>query len=446
MSGVSGVTRASLSMARTAAGAAVCRAKLRVGTLAALAALVAVAALLLSTVRVDAQSSSTLVSNIGQAEGPLYMNLGSYDAAQAFVTGSNPTGYRLTAMRARLRLFQGHNTTGLTAKVCRASTNAGGNVTGVDTANCLGTLSTTTPAATTTTIQINHSFSAGAAGINLNAGTTYFVYILDSGSVVNKVQWVPTASASLEDGAAGWSIPSGYYRYDRATQHWGTITNATLRFALDGYAKAAARTGPPNPDPSNLARGAVQWDPVGAMHGLPTRMAEINSNKPSEPTGSVDLTNIAASVSEEREPYSRGYYLTTQVFGLGERSHLVRAGPDGSRFVVDEDGQRYEVVSPGSLLLVKIWHIYYRSESGHNSIELLGDTFYPRLDNRLTEPVEVCVPSPVRDVERVRIAVKGRLDPHWTILDAELRDGQVCAETVRVAWLTLVYAPEPAAA
>ncbi len=198
----------------------------------------------------------------------------------------------------------------------------------------------------------------------------------------------------------------------------------------------------PPPDPSNFARNPVDWSPEGGMQALPTSISEIGASKPSGASGSLDLSTIAASVREEFQSHSRGYYLTTRVFGLDEQPSLVRRATGGSRWLAAGDGERYEVVASSSLLLVKIWQVYYRPDSGHNSIELLGDTFLPRLDNRLTEPVEICLPAPSREAERVRLAVKGRLDPDWTVLETTVEDGMVCADTVQVAWLALVLAPE----
>jgi len=92
--------------------------------------------------------------------------------------------------------------------------------------------------------------------------------------------------------------------------------------------------------------------------------------------------------------------------------------------------------------LVKIWHVYERAATGINTVELLGDVFIPRPTDRLVAPVEVCLPVPRgSDPERLGLAVKGRLDPHWTILATTLKDGQVCAFATRVAWLTLVLSP-----
>ena len=406
--------------------------------LAALAALVTLAALLLSSPPAIAQTSITLVSNAGQSND-IDTHFGNHDQAQAFTTGSNQYGYKLTEVRLELKVGSTPVWSNVSAKICSAATNSGGNITGPDTASCLAP-SLTVPG---TPVAGVNTFSAGGNGIDLRASTAYFL-VLDSVITVTQVRSARTQSDAEVTAEPGWSIANNFYsRNVGSTGGWHT-SSFVLMMAVVGYEKSAPP--PATLDPSNLARGEVHWDPVGGKHGLPTRMAEIDSNKPSEPTGSLDLSNIAASVSEEREPHSRGYYLTTQVFGLGERSNLVRAGPDGSAYIEDEDGQRYEVVSAGSLLLVKIWHVYLRLERGTNSIELLGEAFYPRLDNRLTEAVEVCLPAPSLDPERVRIAVKGRLDPGWTVLDTTVKDGQVCAETVRVAWLVLVLAPEDEAA
>ena len=409
--------------------------------LATLASLVALGLLLLSSLTASAQTGALLVNNLDLADSAASPN--DFDAVQAFTTGSHSAGYTLTSVSLRFNV-QNSNANSLLGYE-------------VEVWSATALRQPQTKIATlkkpSTLVEGANEFSASGSGVQLSANTTYVIHWdvtrRDSGLVNSWIRWYETSNLA-QSGAAGWDIRSKNSNrpWNTPSQSWTDYQLVSFQMRVDGHEgppRSAPRSAPANPDPSNLARGAVQWDPVGAMHGLATRMAEIDSNKPSEPTGSVDLSNIAASVSEEREPHSRGFYLTTQVFGLGERLHLVRAGPNGARSIVDEDGQRYEVVSPGTLLLIKIWHVHYRPDRGTNSVELLGDTFLPRLDNRLTEPVEVCLPAPAGDAERVRIAVKGRLDPHWMILETTVKDGQVCAETVRVAWLTLVYAPEAAA-
>ena len=91
-----------------------------------------------------------------------------------------------------------------------------------------------------------------------------------------------------------------------------------------------------------------------------------------------------------------------------------------------------------------IWHVYRHVGRGTNTVELLGEVFGGRAADRLAEPVEICLPAPAEDAERARIAVRGRLDRDWTILETRLTDdGQLCAETTRVAWFTIVLEPEP---
>ncbi|MDE2745759.1 MAG: hypothetical protein OXI41_07200 [Chloroflexota bacterium] len=196
-----------------------------------------------------------------------------------------------------------------------------------------------------------------------------------------------------------------------------------------------------SPDPPNLARNPVSWSPQGGTQALPTRQSEVSANKPDGASGSVDLGAIAASVREQLQSRTRGFYLTTQIFGPGARPGLIRSVPGGG-YAIFVDGVRYTLPAGSPLLLVKIWHIYKRPQTGINTIELLGDVFVGRPGDRLTEPVEICLPAPAQDAERARLAVKGRLDPSWTILDTTVEDGQICAQTTRVAWFTIVLEPE----
>ncbi|MCY3922514.1 MAG: hypothetical protein OXG27_08970 [Chloroflexi bacterium] len=134
------------------------------------------------------------------------------------------------------------------------------------------------------------------------------------------------------------------------------------------------------------------------------------------------------------------------MFDPAEQPGLVRRLTGGGYAIV-VGGVRYTIPADSPLLLVKIWHVYERAATGINTVELLGDLFIGWLSDRLTAPVEVCLPVPrSADPERLGLAVKGRLDPAWTILATTLKDGQVCAETTRVAWLTLVEAPKDEAA
>jgi len=243
-----------------------------------------------------------------------------------------------------------------------------------------------------------------------------------------------------------------------------------LKLQIVGYAKptptAAPVQAPPPPDPANLARGAIELNGPGVaespvpssptqgisaavrsttesrfptwMHPVPVRMSEIRSNKPRDASGTLDLRRIAASVSEELRRYSKGFYLTVMVERVAGHRHLFRSGD-----ALDGEGRSYELARRAPLLKVRIWHVFYHSGRGMNSIELLGEVFGGRVGDRLTQPVEVCLPGPESNVERAQIAVRGRFDRHWTILDSYLTfDGQICAQTTRVAWFTIVLEPE----
>ncbi len=184
------------------------------------------------------------------------------------------------------------------------------------------------------------------------------------------------------------------------------------------------------PDPPNLARNPVAWSPVGGMQALPTAMSEVSANKPKGATGSLDLGSIAASVREELRGRSRGFYLTTMVYSPGERRNIL-------------SNLDHELARGSPLLKVSIWHVYRRASTGINTIELLGEVFLPRKVNLLAEPVKICLPAPSADADRARIAVRGRTDSEWTILETTLEDGKLCAETVRVSWFVIVLEPEP---
>ena len=117
------------------------------------------------------------------------------------------------------------------------------------------------------------------------------------------------------------------------------------------------------------------------------------------------------------------------------------SGPADAYAIIVED-DIYAIPAGTPLLLIKIWHVDERAATGINTIELFGDTFIGHPSDRLTAPVEVCLPAPCStDPERLGLAVKGRLDPVRTILATTFKEGQVCAETTRVAWLTLVEVP-----
>ena len=385
----------------------------RRGVLTSLSIVILALAALLPAVRVaDAQEPQILVSSMGQADNGGYP-LGTFETAQGFTTGDNADGYTLTDIEVAFRTAP----TGLTVKL----------LTGLpDTPTEVATL--TNPASLI--IGIN-KFTAPADTV-LSANTTYYVNTQASAGALS----VTTSNDADLGAAAGWSLDHDLY-LQSSNLSWYVGTNDAMRIRVNGFAGLATPAIPPSSDPANFARGPVQWQSEGdseaqtSTQAFPTRLNEISANKPTNASGSLDLSPIAASISEARRPQSRGFYLTVTV-----------APPGGGYVVKDAESRRYTLAPGGSLLKLRIWHIFHHRARGLNSVELLGGSTANDRDNRLTEPVEVCLPAPAANAERARIAVRGRHDRHWTILETTLTDdGRICAPTVRVAWLLVVLEP-----
>ena len=378
----------------------------------------------------NAQTSDTLVSNTGQGDGPT----GNFnnDHAQAFTTGGHAHGYRVTSISVKLVVTGSH--TDWDAELWSSS--------GSEPGESIGTL--TKPGSISSGL---NTFTASGAGIKLSANTTYWVVVNNHAA---KGNWFIVNTASDDEdpsGASGWSISNdSRWRGATSTGGWATFGPSRI-ISVAGHAIQPANENPATqrPDPPNLARNPVQWSPQGGMQELPTTIDEISANEPSGATGSLDLAGVSASVAPQRRPHSKGFYLTTRVFNPAEQPALVQR--PGGRWSISVNGTRYRLPSGSQLLLVKLWHVYFDPGRGSNTIELLGEVFRPRPTDRLLAPVEVCLPAP-RGVnsDRLGLAVKGRLDPHWTILATTLKDDLVCAWTTRVAWMTLVLAPEDEAA
>ena len=186
----------------------------------AAACLLAIAfALLLGADAAQAQTSVTLVSNTGQANAATPGSLNS-DHAQAFTTGSNAGGYKLT----RVDFDIGASVSPITYTVSIHSNSSGSPGTS------LGTL--TNPANFSGTLD---QFSASGTGIDLAASTTYWV-VIDVTSGGTGISMETTSSNAEDSGAAtGWSIANtGRFR-GRDTTVWGNSNNAR-KIAIHGHA------------------------------------------------------------------------------------------------------------------------------------------------------------------------------------------------------------------
>lgn len=426
----------------------------RVFSLIALVGLIGLTALLLGGATAGAQTSATLASNFGKADGKTF-GFG-HEYGQSFTTKSHAAGYKLTALKLDVNVGKPNgNQPNYRIELWSMK-------------NSLpeSKLTTLTNPSAITSGENTWTFPDG--GYDVKADTTYVV-LWDVQDPVGSINAAFATTAVDAEDSGSWPIGNSAFMKTKSATSWGTDNDA-LQIQILGYAKTAptvapAQAPPPPPDPPNLARGEIQppssgsapaaaaSDRVGLLgalnsrsehggrrgiHQVPVEIREIRSNQPSGASGSLDLTAISASVSEELRRYSRGFYVTVMVERVGGHRHLFRSGA-----VLDGDGRSHELARRAPLLKVRIWHVYYHSGRGMNTIELLGEVFGGRAGDRLARPAEVCLPAPASDLERAQIAVRGRLDRHWTILDSYLTfDGRICAETVRVSWFTIVLEPE----
>ncbi len=181
-------------------------------------ALVAAFALLLAAGTAQAQTSVTLVSNIGQSADHT-SNFG-IDRAQSFTTGSNAEGYKLTSVT-----FPGTGVARTSHTTMRIeSSNASGQPGG-----SLGALTFTSD---------GPLFTGTTTGIDLDASTTYFV-VLESTEPVGSYTYRRTNSDNEDSGAAsGWSIGDGSRFFNApGSPTWGSTSSTSWMIAIHGYAK-----------------------------------------------------------------------------------------------------------------------------------------------------------------------------------------------------------------
>ena len=192
-------------------------------------------------VQAQTQTPVQLVStieqtNVGSAHGPF----DQFDAAQAFTTGTDTNGYKLTSVGLRLYVIAG--TSGWVYSVSVWSATATGSP---DTS--LGTL--TTPAlATGTTAFGTYTFTESGNGIDLDPSTTYVIVVdVTTRGIGTNVVSISNTVSDDEDTvkATGWSIADGsLYRDWDSTGAWTTF-DQTRRIRVNGYAKSGGTNAAP---------------------------------------------------------------------------------------------------------------------------------------------------------------------------------------------------------
>ena len=197
------------------------------------------------------------------------------DAAQAFTTGPNTGGYRLTSVEVEIHLTRTANPpTDYSVQVCNdASGQPGATCDELDHPDSLAT-------------GIN-VFTTSSAGIDLIKETTYSV-VLDSVSGGGGTTAIREATSGAEDsgGEAGWSIAAAGLVRPRATTTWGATRTTPYKIAVIGSAK-----------PSPLVKNR---DKAAAGIGLSTNI----------------VTNDAAQAFTTG-PHTPGYRLTSAILGIG---------------------------------------------------------------------------------------------------------------------------------
>ena len=206
------------------------------GALGVAALLALGTAVLLSAAPAEAQTAVKLVGNTGQTQNNVGAGLHN-DFAQAFTTGANAGGYKLTRVDLRLRTSSNISPS-YSVKIFSNSSGSPG--------SSLGTLTNPSSLTGSGSFQ-NFQFTASSDGIDLAASTTYFVVV--ALSVEASAVSVGTTLSDSEDtgAAAGWSIANnGLFRAINSTDPWGSSTSARM-IAVYGYAKGGTTAKPAKP-------------------------------------------------------------------------------------------------------------------------------------------------------------------------------------------------------
>ena len=171
-------------------------------------------------------TQQALVSNLGQSGGAWTTLAGSDNRAQAFTTGSNTGGYTLASVEVAYWSPSAANQNRLTVTLRRANNSGNPGAT-------LGTLGNPTIPNVTNRHVLEHA--APGSGIQLEAGTTYFVHF--SGGLSGSMGVTAMSSDAEDAGAAsGWSIADGS---KFGGSNWGDFGNS-IQIRVNGTVDQAS--------------------------------------------------------------------------------------------------------------------------------------------------------------------------------------------------------------
>ena len=147
-----------------------------------------------------------------------------FDAAQAFTTGSNVLGYRLTSVKARYGAAPPASSHTISIHASNASDRPG---------DSLGTLSYGSVDAISGGLS-TVTYTASGAGILLRPGTAYLV-VLDTSASPNSEYHLTSSDDEDAGAAAGWSLADGSLAKQTANTGWTGSSN-TWMFDIHGHA------------------------------------------------------------------------------------------------------------------------------------------------------------------------------------------------------------------
>ncbi|MCY4447789.1 MAG: SwmB domain-containing protein [Chloroflexi bacterium] len=241
-----------------------------------------------------AESEVTLVSNTGQSQS----STGNFtnDRAQAFTTGSNTGGYRLTSVAVP---YSGTAPTTGDDYAIRIQDSTSSNLPGAS----LGTLAYGSVSGQTVT------YTASGNGIDLDAGTTYWV-------VLDATQHAPSASITFTDsnnedsGAAdGWSLSDTHLGRGRNSNSWTTTNQSSWQIAIQGTALTAISEVllVSNTGHSYNSQGFFTYDIAQAFTtGSNAKLTSVKVPYPTAPPASSHTISIHPSNSSNRPGASLG--------------------------------------------------------------------------------------------------------------------------------------------
>ena len=237
------------------------------------------AAIFPQTPHTSAQTSQTLVSNIGQPNLKS-VNPFSLDYAQAFTTGGNSQGYTLNSIDVELgRIDDADLASKLTVTINSDSGGSPGTT-------VVGTLTNPTISVQNADQTIN--FAASGQGIDLAAGTKYWFMIDVTAEPTGKSNSLlaPESSAEDDGGADGWSMANAFFKRTRTST--GSWTQSKLNYLLKIRVNGVVKSQGPTPTYTDTPTHTPTRSPTPTR--TPTNTPTVTNTPTNTPTPTATPT------------------------------------------------------------------------------------------------------------------------------------------------------------